>query len=91
MLVELLVSFTSFTQPLPVGDSSNILNPVILSTDGASFQSIVICVVESVVNANPVGTLATGFNDETIQLRIAGETNNGIGSYTGTVEATSRA
>jgi len=36
-------------------------------------------------------TIATGFNSETIQLRIAGETNNGIGSYTGTVEATSGA
>ena len=36
-------------------------------------------------------TIATGFNNQTIQVRIAGETNNGIGSYSGTLEATSGA
>ena len=36
-------------------------------------------------------TIATGFNNQTIQVRIAGETANGIGSYSGTLEATSGA
>ena len=46
----------------------------------------------TVSNASATSTtIATGFNNQTIQVRIAGETANGIGSYSGTLEATSGA